>query len=78
MDTGPIEGVFASQECFYRNEEWWVYQLCPGKWVRQYHLEDKLVQVCGGRLLGVVHRVLGVLHRVLGVLHRVPGAPHRV
>merc|ERR1719331_3395952 len=42
--TGPmaleiLEQLFTTQACAYRLEHYWTYELCHGRYLRQYHEE---------------------------------------
>ena len=30
--------------CLMKTKDWWTYEICPGKLIRQYHLEGKIYQ----------------------------------
>ena len=34
-----LEQLFATQSCAYRLEHYWTYELCHGRYIRQYHEE---------------------------------------
>ena len=43
-----LEPLFVSQSCAYRLEHYWTYELCHGRFLRQYHEErdGKAIKVC--------------------------------
>uniref|UniRef100_X1Z2S6 Endoplasmic reticulum lectin 1 n=1 Tax=Capitella teleta TaxID=283909 RepID=X1Z2S6_CAPTE len=36
-----LEPLFSKDGCFYQSEMYWFYELCPGKYLRQYHNANK-------------------------------------
>jgi endoplasmic reticulum lectin 1 len=56
--TGPhalsiLEKLFVSQACAYRLEHYWTYELCHGRFLRQFHEErdGKKIKVVKRRLI---------------------------
>lgn len=37
-----LKPLFSQLTCSYRQEQFWTYELCHGKWLRQYHEESTL------------------------------------
>ena len=46
--------MHAGARCFYRLEDWWTYELCYQKHVRQFHREKDVLTA--EYLLGVYHQ----------------------
>ncbi len=42
--------------CMYRIEDWWTYELCYKKHVRQFHKDEK-VCLCDGACCCFIHRL---------------------
>ena len=53
QSTGTCPNGIAGARCFYRLEDWWTYELCYKKHVRQFHREKDVLTA--EYLLGVYH-----------------------
>ncbi|KAL8570966.1 hypothetical protein ACOMHN_037826 [Nucella lapillus] len=42
LETGVVELLrpLSQQSCLLKTKDWWTYEICYGKYVRQYHIED--------------------------------------
>lgn len=58
--------------CMYRIEDWWTYELCYKKHVRQFHKDDKVWLLCGFTLVYASFR-LPLL--TVGLRHSLHAAP---
>ncbi|CAI9719789.1 Hypothetical predicted protein [Octopus vulgaris] len=46
METGIPELLkpLANKSCLYKTKDWWTYEFCYGKYIRQYHLEGNPIE----------------------------------
>lgn len=51
LSSDVASSVHAAGHCFYRAEEWWTYELCFKKAVRQYHKEAAAPDASDGALI---------------------------
>ncbi|XP_076456317.1 protein OS-9-like isoform X2 [Babylonia areolata] len=42
LETGVVELLrpLSQQPCLFKTKDWWTYEVCYGKYIRQYHVED--------------------------------------
>ncbi|XP_041371888.1 protein OS-9-like [Gigantopelta aegis] len=46
METGILQLLkpLESGDCLFKTKDWWTYEFCYGKYIRQYHAEDGVIK----------------------------------